>query len=196
VSDDLIDSPVETDAEAESLIPDLQLPDDPAAAVQVLASALDEAWKSEATHLDDLRRVAAEFDNFRKRSMRDQQEMTERASQRVVEALLPVLDSFDGAFSHEAQSPSEESLLAGVQSTFHQLMEVLSGEGLAAIATDGETFDPTVHEAVAGGGGDDLVITSELRRGYTMQDRVIRPALVAVAPRHQEGHEEEGPDQE
>jgi molecular chaperone GrpE len=196
VSDDLIDSQVEADTVAEPLIPDLQLPDDPAAAVEVLTGALDEAWKSEATHLDDLRRVAAEFDNFRKRSMRDQQEMTERASQRVVEALLPVLDSFDGAFSHEAQSPSEESLLAGVQSTFHQLMEVLGGEGLAAIATDGETFDPTVHEAVAGGGGDDLVITSELRRGYTMQDRVIRPALVAVAPRHQEGHEEEGPDQE
>ena len=191
MSDDLIDSPVETDAVAEPLIPDLQLPDDPAAAVEVLTGALDEAWKSEAMHLDDLRRVAAEFDNFRKRSMRDQQEMTERASQRVVEALLPVLDSFDGAFGHTAQSPSEEQLLAGVHSTFHQLMDVLGREGLTVIATDGETFDPTVHEAVAGGGGDDLVITSELRRGYTMQDRVIRPALVAVAPR-----EGEGPDQE
>ena len=191
MSDDLIDSPVETDAVAEPLIPDLQLPDDPAAAVEVLTGALDEAWKSEAMHLDDLRRVAAEFDNFRKRSMRDQQEMTERASQRVVEALLPVLDSFDGAFDHAAQSPSEEQLLAGVQRTFHQLMEILGREGLVAIATDGETFDPTVHEAVAGGGGDDLVITSEMRRGYTMQDRVIRPSLVAVAPR-----EGEGPDQE
>jgi len=191
VSDDLIDSPVETDAVAEPVIPDLQLPDDPAAAVEVLTGALDEAWKSEAMHLDDLRRVAAEFDNFRKRSTRDQHEMTERASQRVVEALLPVLDSFDGAFGHAAQSPSEEQLLAGVQRTFHQLMEILGREGLTAIATDGETFDPTVHEAVARGGGDDLVITSEMRRGYTMQDRVIRPALVAVAPR-----EGEGPDQE
>jgi molecular chaperone GrpE len=192
VSDDLIDAPVETDPAPEQLIPDLQLPDDPAAAVEVLTGALDEAWKSDAMHLDDLRRVAAEFDNFRKRSMRDQQEMTERASQRVVEALLPVLDSFDGAFGHTAQSPSEELLLTGVQSTFHQLMDVLGREGLVAIATDGETFDPAVHEAVAGGGGDDLVITSELRRGYTLRDRVIRPALVAVAPRH----EEEGPDQE
>ena len=192
MSDDLLDTPLETDPAAELLIPDLELPDDPAAAVEVLTGALDEARKSEATHLDDLRRVAAEFDNFRKRSMRDQQEMTERASQRVIEALLPVLDSFDGAFGHTAQSPSEELLLAGVHSTFHQLMEVLGREGLAAIATDGEAFDPTVHEAVAGGGGDDLVITSELRRGYTMRDRVLRPALVAVAPRH----DGEGPDQE
>jgi len=192
VSDDLLETPTETDPAAEPLIPDLELPDDPAAAVEVLTGALDEAWKSEAMHLDDLRRVAAEFDNFRKRSMRDQQEMTERASQRVIEALLPVLDSFDGAFGHTAQSPSEELLLAGVHSTFHQLMEVLGREGLAAIATEGEAFDPTVHEAVAGGGGDDLVITSELRRGYTMHDRVLRPALVAVAPRE----DEEGPDQE
>ena len=192
MSDDLLETPTETDPAAEPLIPDLELPDDPAAAVEVLTGALDEAWKSEAMHLDDLRRVAAEFDNFRKRSMRDQQEMTERASQRVIEALLPVLDSFDGAFGHTAQSPSEELLLAGVHSTFHQLMEVLGREGLAAIATEGEAFDPTVHEAVAGGGGDDLVITSELRRGYTMHDRVLRPALVAVAPRE----DEEGPDQE
>jgi molecular chaperone GrpE len=163
--------------------PDIELPEDPAAAVPVLLEALSEAQIESAARLNDLQRVAAEFENFRKRSMRDQQEMTERASQRVVEALLPVLDSFDGAFSHTAQSPSEELLLSGVQSTFHQMMEVLNREGLAPIEAEGSDFDPNLHEAVAGGGGDDLVVRSVMRRGYTLGSRVIRPALVAVAPR-------------
>ncbi len=150
--------------------------------MEVLTVALQTALESEAARLDDLQRVAAEFENFRRRSERTQQEMTTWASQRLVAALLPVLDSFEGAFEHAAQSPSEELLLSGVQSTFHQLMEVLEREGLTAIPTDGEPFDPTVHEAVAGGAGEDLVVSSEMRRGYTLGERVLRPALVAVAP--------------
>jgi len=157
------------------------LPADPAEAVDILIRALHEARGSEAARLDDLQRVAAEFENFRKRALREQQEMTQRASQRVVDALLPVLDSFDGAFVHEAQSPSEELLLSGVQSIFGQLMEVLGREGLAVIPTEGEPFDPTVHEAVAGGAGEDLVVASEMRRGYTMGGRVLRPSLVSVS---------------
>jgi molecular chaperone GrpE len=166
---------------------DLELPDDPAAAVPMLLDVVAAVQTDAAARLDDLQRVAAEFENFRKRSLREQQEMTERASQRVVEALLPVLDSFDGAFGHTAQSPSEELLLSGVQGTFHQMMEVLSREGLEPIDAEGFDFDPNIHEAVAGGGGDDLVVGSVMRRGYTLRGRVIRPALVAVAPRDDEG---------
>jgi molecular chaperone GrpE len=177
MTDDVLDA--QPDTEEPTLAVDL--PEDPADAVQVLIKALHEAQESEAARLDDLQRVAAEFENFRKRELRDQQEMTARASQRIVAALLPVLDSFDGAFGHEAQSPTEEQLLSGVQSTFHQLMEVLGREGLAAIPTEGESFDPTVHEAVSGGGGDNLVVTGEMRRGYTLGGRVLRPALVAIA---------------
>ena len=160
---------------------DLELPEDPAEALEVLVKALHEARESEAARLDDLQRVAAEFENFRKRSLRDQQEMTARASQRIVEALLPVLDSFDGAFGHEAQSPGEKQLLSGVQGTFHQLMEVMEREGLAVIPTEGEPFDPAIHEAVAGSGGENLVVAGEMRRGYTLAGRVLRPALVAVS---------------
>lgn len=181
MSDEVLDAPLDTETEGPAA--ELQLPDDPTEAVHVLIAELQRAREAEAMRVDDLQRLAAEFDNFRKRSTRDQQDMTERSSQRVVEALLPVLDSFDGAFGHTAQSPSEELLLSGVRSTFHQLMEVLGREGLAMIPTEGEPFDPTIHEAVAGGGGDDLIITSEMRRGYTMRDRVLRPSLVEVAPR-------------
>ncbi len=179
MTDDVLD----TEAVAQPTVPpDLELPDDPSQAAEILVDELRTARESEAARLDDLQRVAAEFENFRKRSEREQQEVTARASQRVVAALLPVLDSFDGAFEHDAQSPSEELLLSGVQSTFHQLMEVLGREGLAVIPTEGEPFDPTVHEAVAGGGGDDLVVASEMRRGYTLGGRVLRPALVVVSP--------------
>ncbi len=106
-----------------------------------------------------------------------------RAAQRVVQALLPVLDSFDQAFAHQAQTPGEEQVLAGVRGTFHQLMDVLSKEGLEIIPATGEGFDPQVHEAVAGGGEGDLVVAQELRRGYTLKGRVLRPAMVVVASR-------------
>ena len=186
MTDDVSDAP---EPDEKALRADLELPADPAAAVEVLMETLHEAQASEAARLDDLQRVAAEFENFRKRSLREQQEMTERASRRVVEALLPILDSFDGAFGHEAQSPSEELLLSGVQSTFYQLMEALEREGLAVIPTEGEPFDPTVHEAVAGGGGEDLVVASEMRRGYTLGGWVLRPALVAVSPNEKSSEE-------
>ena len=186
MTDDVLDTEPTTD---ETTQPDLELPEDPAEAVEILIGRLHAVKESEAARLDDLQRIAAEFENFRKRSERDQEEMTARASQRVVAALLPVLDSFDGAFGHDAQSPGEELLLSGVQGTFHQLMEVLGREGLAVIPTEGEPFDPTIHEAVAGGGGEDLMVAGEMRRGYTLGGRVLRPALVAVTPA--EGTEEE-----
>jgi molecular chaperone GrpE len=163
--------------------PGFEVPEDPAEAVVALATALAEAQAAEAARLDDLQRVAAEFENYRKRAEREREETQIRATQRLVEALLPVLDSFDGAFAHEAQTPGEELLKKGVTGTFHQLMEILEREGLEAIDATGSTFDPESHEAVSGGIGEDLVVAAELRRGYRLRGRVIRPSMVAVAPR-------------
>lgn len=161
----------------------LDLPDDREEAVGVLFDALATARVAADSYLEDLQRVAAEYENFRKRAVREREETVARAAQRVVQALLPVLDSFDQAFAHQAQTPGEEQVLAGVRGTFHQLMDVLSKEGLEAIPAAGEDFDPQVHEAVAGGGDGDLVVSRELRRGYTLKGRVLRPAMVVVAPR-------------
>ena len=171
----------ETDEAATAAIEDLDLPEDPDAAVEVLAAELAEARDLAAARLDDLQRIAAEFENFRKRAEREREETRQRASQRLIEALLPVLDSFDAAFAHEAQTPGEELLKKGMTSTFHQLMEILQREGLSVIPAAGEPFDPSVHEAVSGATGDDLVVDTELRRGYTLRGRVIRPAMVTVA---------------
>lgn len=163
----------------------LDLPDDDAAAIEVLLDALTTARVSADSYLDDLQRVAAEFENYRKRAAREREEIIDRASQRVVQSMLPVLDSFDRAFSHRAQTPGEEQLLAGVRGTFHQLMDILAGEGLEAVPGVGEDFDPAIHEATAVVGDADghLVVAEELRRGYLLKGRLLRPAMVMVESR-------------
>ena len=169
--------------------PDLDLPAEPDEAAEVLKAALIDARQQSEDRLEDLQRVAAEFENYRKRAERERGEIVERATQRLIEALLPVLDSFDGAFAHEAQTSGEELLQKGITSTFHQLMEILEREGLAPIPAEGHPFDPAVHEAVTGAAGEDLMVTAEMRRGYTLRGRVIRAAMVAVAPIQDEGEE-------
>jgi molecular chaperone GrpE len=161
----------------------LELPDDPEATRAILLRELAEARQDAGELLETLQRVAADFDNFRRRVQRDQAENVERASQRVVESLLPTLDSFDAALAYEPVTPSEEKLLDGMRSTHLQLLETLARVGFEPIPAAGEHFDPKVHEAVSGPGGDgdgELVVSAELRRGYTLHGRVIRPSLVAV----------------
>ena len=177
MTDDL--QPDEVAAGSEGAVPDL--PDDPQEAVSVLMGALTTTRADAAGVIDDLQRLAAEFENFRKRSARERDEIVRRSSQRLVEALLPVLDSFDNAFTHEPSTPGEESMLEGIRSTQQQLLDVLAREGLEIVVTVGEPFDPNVHEAVMGGGSGHLVVTAEMRRGYTLGGRVIRPAMVGVS---------------
>lgn len=161
-------------------VPDIEVPEEHAEAIPFLLEKLAEERATSEARLDDLQRVAAEFENFRKRTERERDEIRHRASQRLVEALLPVLDSFDGAFAHDPQTPGEELLRKGVTGTFHQLMEILEREGLEPIDAPGAPFDPEVHEAVSGAAGDDLKVAAELRRGYRLKGRVLRPAMVAV----------------
>ncbi len=160
----------------------LDLPDDPDEAKRVLLRELAEARHEAGEYLETLQRVAAEFDNYRKRVERDHVENVMRASQRIIEHLLPSLDTFDAALAYEPQSPAEEKILDGMRGTHTLLLETLAKDGLEPIAAVGEAFDPAVHEAVAGeaGGAGELVVTQELRRGYTLQGRVLRPTLVMV----------------
>jgi molecular chaperone GrpE len=156
------------------------LPDDPQEAIALLLTELRDARAEATSYLDDLKRVAADFDNYRKRALREQQAIIERASERVVRELLPVLDSFDAALAIEPQTETEEKLLAGMRSTYNQLMEILRKEGVEVIPTWDEPFDPEVHEAVTSPpeGSGRLMVGRELRRGYRLKGKVIRPALV------------------
>jgi molecular chaperone GrpE len=179
--------PVDEEPAAEAVDPEslgLDLPEDPAEAMAVVLRALAEARMDADRYLDDLRRVAADFENYRKRTQREMAAMVERASERVVRQLLPVLDSFEGAVAMEAKSENEEKLLVGVRNTYDLLLDVLAKEGLEPIETWDQPFDPHVHEAVltAGNGEGPLKVTQDLRRGYKLRGKVLRPALVAVAP--------------
>jgi len=170
--------------EEETLPPlDLDLPDDPVQANAILIAALRQSMAQGAEYLDSWQRSAADFDNLRKRSLRDLQQIRSVAAERVVGSLLPTLDSFQAALELPAETDNEIKLLAGIQATYVQLMDVLTREGLTPIPGVGAPFDPAVHDAVTHlGDGDTLVVVGELRRGYRLADKVIRPALVAVGP--------------
>jgi molecular chaperone GrpE len=134
-------------------------------------------------HLDDLKRLAAEFDNFRKRAAREQEALVSRAHERLVKELLPVVDDLERALD-AAEQHEEAKLEEGVRLVHRALADVLRKEGLAEIETDG-AFDPHVHEALlAQPGGDETEsghVLQVLQKGYRLGDRVLRPARVIVA---------------
>ena len=158
----------------------IELPEDPVAAQELLLRELAEARQEAGEYLETLQRVAADFDNYRKRVERDHGENVRRASERIIAQLLPSLDNLDAALAYEPQTPAEEKILEGMAGTRTALLETLAKEGFEPIPAVGEPFDPAVHEAVAGGGDGELRVSQELRRGYVLQGRVIRPTLVMV----------------
>ena len=142
---------------------------------------------------DQLLRKRAELDNYRKRVERDRQRRLLEARAALIQGLLPSLDNLDRALSAET---SGESLRAGVELIRRDLMALLESEGLEVVDPEGEHFDPQtqqalVHEAVAG--FEDGMIVEVLRKGYKLEDRLLRPALVKVAKGEQD---DEGQDPE
>jgi molecular chaperone GrpE len=131
--------------------------------------------------IDDLKRVAADFDNYRKRALRDQEALVARAHERLVKELLPVLDDLERALV-AAEEHEEARLEEGVRLVHRELRDALTKEGLVEIETDGE-FDPHVHEALLTqpSGEDDGAILQVIQKGYRLGDRVLRPARVVVS---------------
>jgi molecular chaperone GrpE len=130
-----------------------------------------------ATYLDDLRRLQAEFENYRKRVMKDQASIAERSKARLLERLLPVLDNFERAMSHGEGGP-------GVKLVFKDLKETLAAEGLEEIPAEGVAFDPRIHEAVESTEDASLsepTCVTRYRTGYRLGEKVLRPAMVVVA---------------
>jgi molecular chaperone GrpE len=130
---------------------------------------------------DRLQRLAAEFDNFRKRTARDHAALTERANERLVKELIPILDDLGRAL--EAASQHEEAKLEdGVRLVHRALAELLTKEGLAEIGTEGK-FDPHVHEALLSqpSEAEEGSVIEVVQKGYKLGDKVLRPARVVVA---------------
>jgi molecular chaperone GrpE len=147
-------------------------------ALATLSKELESARQERDQYLDALRRLKAEFENSRKRQERERERVHSMAAERLVQELLPVLDNLDRGL--EAGGDIREGVLA----TRNQLADILGNEGLLPVASDGQPFDPNVHEAVMGRPSEEHeegTILQTFERGYLLNGKPIRPAKVVVA---------------
>jgi molecular chaperone GrpE len=142
---------------------------------------LAEVTRERDVYLDNLQRLKAEFDNYRKRAARDQESLVARAHERLAKELLPVLDDLSRALE-AAEQHEEAKLEDGVRLVHRQLSDILAKEGLTEIETDG-AFDPHVHEALLAQPSDAEAgtVIEVLQKGYRLGDHVLRPARVIIA---------------
>ncbi|HYA44023.1 MAG TPA: nucleotide exchange factor GrpE [Acidimicrobiales bacterium] len=151
-------------------------PAEAVAPVEALAEDAAAVARQRDEYLEALRRVQAEFDNYRKRTDRQHHEIVEYAAMSLVKRLLPVLDTADLALAHGGGDDVKQ--LAGA------LMDVLAKEGLERLDAEGQPFDPTHHEAVVNEPGAESLelpqVSEVLRAGYRWRGRLIRPAMVKV----------------
>jgi molecular chaperone GrpE len=143
---------------------------------------VEAARKEAAEYREHLQRLQAEFDNYRKRVLKEQTRAVEMAAEPLVRKLLEVLDEFDLALMAAEQKPDFDRFLHGVELVYAKLSEILRGEGLERIEANGRPFDPTLHEALMQSGDPEgePFVGDVLRPGYTLKGRVVRPAGVKV----------------
>ncbi len=154
----------------------------PTASLEAKIAELESAVaESKDRHL----RLAADFDNYKKRMRQELMETIQHASSELIGRLLPVLDDLHNVLDHEPQG-IDPSWIKGLELSVRKLEEALGTHGLQPIESVGARFDPKLHEAVAqeeSAEHPEDTVVSELRRGYRVRDRVVRPALVKVARR-------------
>jgi len=170
--------------EVEVLEPDEQIPDDP----KVLLEQLQEQTAKAKDYYEKLLRMQADFENFRRRSRQEKDDLARYVTEQLMVNLLQIVDNFERALCMEVkegnQEAFQESFKEGMKMVYRQLNEVLGREGLCPISAVGEQFDPNKHEAVMQEESTDFpdnTVMMELRRGYMLKDKVIRPAMVKVA---------------
>jgi len=158
----------------------------------VVEDALETAVAEAAAMRDQVLRTQAEFDNFRKRITREREDERKRATERLVEELLPAIDNLERAIEHTSADHEIEHLITGVTSVHAQIVGVLSKAGVSVIDPTGQAFDPASHQAVSQ--QEDLAVPdgtviAAFQKGYEMGGRVVRPAMVVVStggPRREE----------
>jgi molecular chaperone GrpE len=153
--------------------------------------ALTSVTKERDDYLDALQRLMAEFDNYRKRVARDQQELAARAHERLVKELVPILDDLERALEAVAQH-EEARLEEGVRLVHRSLDDLLAREGLTEVETAGK-FDPHTQEALLSqpSSEEEGSVIQVLQKGYKLGDRVLRPARVVIS----QGAEQQGAEQ-
>ena len=145
-----------------------------------LAARTREAEASQDRYL----RAMAEFDNARKRAVREREELIKGANENLIRELLPVLDNLDRALTAAKGDPSAAAVSAGVELIQRELLRTLEKFGVTTFSSVGAPFDPERHEAIArvpATGRPDMTVVDEIARGYLLGGRVLRPAMVTVA---------------
>jgi len=156
--------------------------------IDLLRKELSHYKKIEEEYLDRLKRVHAEYDNYRKRILKEQVDIILRANKELIEKLLPVIDSFEHALEmgEDLKSAGDE-FYKGVKMIFEKLMDVMQKEGVSVINPVGEEFNPHICEAVVTESVKDVeegTVLEVLRKGYKLNDFLIRPAVVKVCKKN------------
>jgi len=157
------------------------LPDPPAADLEMEIQKLVE---ERDTLQDRLLRLRAEFDNYKKRAERERSETIQFASADLMRELLNVLDSFDLAFRNALKTSDSAEILRGLELVYKQFVDTLGRFGLKTIEAKGQPFDPNFHQAVSTVLTNDVpenTVVEEMRRGYTLNGRLLRAAMVSVS---------------
>ena len=167
--------------EAEPLVPLA-----PATVTPEQLSGLEERAAKADEHWDRLLRTTADFENFKKRAAREKQDAIKFANETLLQKLIPVLDNLDMALAAgQANSPeTAKSLQTGVNMVFQQLKSALAESGLEEVDAAGKVFDPNLHEAVSQKETAEVPegqVVQQLRKGYKLRERLLRPASVVVA---------------
>ncbi len=147
---------------------------------------------------DKYLRLAAEFDNYKRLSLREQRDSARFANEGLLKELLPILDNLERAVRSSKEKQRRDGLIQGVELTLKQFMETLAKFGVRPIASVGQAFDPSRHEAVARVESNTVPagsVVDEFQRGYYLHDRILRPAMVTVSAAEQadQGTASEGP---
>lgn len=149
-----------------------------------LQQELDEANGKIAMLEDKYLRQVAEFDNYRKRTMKEKAELIKNGGERAIESILPVLDDFERALNNMSKDESSAEIMTGVELIYNKFVGILKQNGLQKIETDGAVFDTDFHEAIAMVPTPDENLKGKvldcIQAGYTLNDKVIRHAKVAV----------------
>jgi molecular chaperone GrpE len=157
---------------------------EPEEEIQRLREALEAKTREAEEHRERYLRAAAEFDNARKRTAREREEYTRYANESLLRELLPVLDNFDRALQAARGEAGAAAVTAGVELIQRELLRVLEKFGVTPFVSVGQPFDPERHEAIArvpAEGQPEGTVVNETARGYLLNGRVLRPAMVTVA---------------
>ncbi|MDH4083167.1 MAG: nucleotide exchange factor GrpE [Nitrospira sp.] len=137
-------------------------------------------------------RLAAEFDNYKRLSQRDQRDQIRFGNEQLLKELLPVVDNMERAIKAAQANGGDSALVQGVELTLKQLSGALAKFGVQAIETAGQEFDPSAHQAVSYGPSDDVPankVLDEFQKGYRLHDRILRAAMVSVSSGQAQGNE-------